>query len=153
MLKLIKLIDSKDFYDWLDGDWAWYDIPIIDDGIEFSDRPVAVTNEMWYINAFSVHPQLGFSMLDDVVEYDGTPPFYFAYETPGSIRRGETLGIRLLAINNFKSEQMALIVLEASDDYKFVETGADGEVEHFRPSLVGGERHHMINVIYLFNTN
>ena len=105
---------------------------------------VAVTNEMWYINAFSVHPQLGFSMLDDGVECDGTidqkrrdarhPPFFSA-------------------INNFKSEQMALIVLEASDDYKFVETGADGEVEHFRPSLVGGERHHMINVIYLFTTN
>lgn len=41
---------------------------------------------------------------------------------------------------------MALIVLEASDDYKFVETGDDGEVEHYNPTLVGGERHHMVAV-------
>ena len=41
---------------------------------------------------------------------------------------------------------MSLIVLEASDDYFFVETSKDGEVEHYRPSLVGGERQHMVIV-------
>ena len=41
---------------------------------------------------------------------------------------------------------MALIVLEESEDYLFVETNEDGEVEHYRPTLVGGERHHMIAV-------
>jgi hypothetical protein len=51
-----------------------------------------------------------------------------------------------MAINNLKEEVMTLIVLEASDDYLFVETGDDGEVEHYRPKLVGGERHHMIAV-------
>ncbi len=58
----------QDYYDWLDGDWAWYDIPMTDDGIEFHDRTVAATNEVWYINAFSFHAELGFTMLDDVVE-------------------------------------------------------------------------------------
>lgn len=52
----------------MDGDWAWYDIPMTDDGIEFHDKPVAQTNEMWYINAFSFHAQLGFSIIDQVVE-------------------------------------------------------------------------------------
>ena len=56
----------QDFYDWLDGDWAWYDTPTTDDGIEFHDREVAVDDEMWYINAFSFHPELGFAMLDEV---------------------------------------------------------------------------------------
>ena len=51
-------------------------------------------------------------------------------ESPSSVRRGETLGIRLMAINNLKEEAIALIVLEASDDYLFVETDDDGEVEH-----------------------
>ena len=63
------------------------------------------------------------------------------------MRRGETPGIRLMAINNLKEEAVALIVLEASDDYLFVETGKDGEVEHYRPSLVAGERQHMIAVL------
>ncbi len=41
---------------------------------------------------------------------------------------------------------MTLIVLEASDDYFFVEKGDDGEDEHYRPKLVGGERQHMVAV-------
>lgn len=88
------------------------------------------------------------------MQYDGSPPFYFSVESPSAIRRGETLGIRLMAINNLKEEVMALIVLEASDDYKFVETEEDGEVEHYRPQLVGGEQHHMVAVrmqIHLLN--
>ena len=67
-------------------------------------------------------------------------------ESPSAIRRGETLGVRLMAVNNLKEEVMALIVLEASDDYLFVETDDDGEVEHYRPNLVGGERQHMVAV-------
>lgn len=51
-----------------------------------------------------------------------------------------------MAINNLNEEVMALIVLEASDEYKFVQTDEDGEVEHYRPQLVGGERHHMVAV-------
>lgn len=58
----------QDFYDWLDGDWARYDIPITDDGEEFHDCPVPMTNEAWYFNAFSFHPELGFSMLEHVIE-------------------------------------------------------------------------------------
>jgi CD109 antigen len=79
-------------------------------------------------------------------QYDGSPPFYVLAESPSAVHRGETLGVRLMAINNLKEEVMTLIVLEASDDYLFVETGDDGEVEHYRPKLVGGERHHMIAV-------
>ena len=131
----------------MDGDWAWYDMQTTDDGIEFHDRAVAPANEVWYLNAFSVHPELGLSILDQVVEYDGSPPFYFQVESPSSVRRGETVGIRLLVINNLKHQSVeCLIILEASDDYRFVETGADGEVEHFKPSLVAGDRHHLISV-------
>ena len=41
---------------------------------------------------------------------------------------------------------MGLIILEASDDYCFVETGDDGEVEHYRPSLICAEKQHMVTV-------
>ena len=85
-------------------------------------------------------------------QYDGSPPFYMLVESPSSVRRGETLGIRLMAINNLKEEAIALIVLEASDDYLFVETDDDGEVEHYRPTLVGGERQHMIAVQSNYNS-
>ena len=59
---------TQDFYDKEEGDWAWYDIPIVDDGVEFHDRHVTQTEESWYINAFSFHPQLGFTMLQDTIE-------------------------------------------------------------------------------------
>ena len=137
---------AHDFYDWEEGDWAWYDIPLTDDGEEFHDRPVPPTIEMWYINAFSFHPDLGFSILDGVVEYDSSPPISFIAEAPDSIRRGEILGIRLLGINSLQHEVTVLIILEASDDYRFVETGPDGEVEHYKPRLVEGEKHHVVTV-------
>ncbi len=47
---------------------------------------------------------------------------------------------------------MAIVVLEASDEYLFVETGPDGEVEHLKPNLVAGEKQHMIVVKLHFDT-
>lgn len=44
---------------------------------------------------------------------------------------------------------VGVVVLEPSNHYKFVETGPDGEVEHLNPSLVGGEKHHVISVSIL----
>lgn len=84
------------------------------------------------------------------MQFEGNLPFYVASETPSSIRRGEILGIRLLFINNLQEETMGLIVLEPSDEYCFVETGADGEVEHYKPTLVCGGRHHMVMVYSFF---
>lgn len=158
-------MNTQDFYDWMDGDWAWYDIPVTDDGYDFNDRSVALTNEVWFLTAFTFHRELGFAVIDDVVEvcfhsttlkilyyvsnliqYEGSLPFYVSVESPSSIRRGETLGIRLLFINNLPTDTMGLIILEASDDYCFVETEAHGEVGHYRPSLVCAERHHMVTV-------
>ena len=74
-----QLTTQQDFYDWLDGDWAWYDIPTTDDGIEFHDRALVVTDEIWFVNAFSFHPELGFSMMEEdvVVRAKGNIFFYF----------------------------------------------------------------------------
>uniref|UniRef100_A0A0P5Q059 Macroglobulin complement-related protein n=1 Tax=Daphnia magna TaxID=35525 RepID=A0A0P5Q059_9CRUS len=144
--RMLRRNRFHDFYDWMDGDWAWYDIPVTDDGYDFNDRSVALTNEVWFLTAFTFHRELGFAVIDDVVEYEGSLPFYVSVESPSSIRRGETLGIRLLFINNLPTDTMGLIILEASDDYCFVETEAHGEVGHYRPSLVCAERHHMVTV-------
>lgn len=52
----------------MDGDWAWYDIPVTDDGFDFNDRPVALTNEVWFLTAFTFHREMGFAIVDDVIE-------------------------------------------------------------------------------------
>lgn len=49
-------------------------------------------------------------------------------------------------------EVMALIIVESSDDFCLVETGPDGEVEHYRPKLDCGEHQHMVTVCYLINS-
>ena len=46
---------------------------------------------------------------------------------------------------------MGLIILEASEDYCFVETEEHGEVGHYRPSLVCAEKQHMVTVNNLKN--
>ena len=54
----------------------------------------------------------------------------------------------MFAINNMEREMMAVLILKASDDYVFVETDAKGDAKSYDPSLVEGERHHMITVHY-----
>lgn len=62
----------QDFYDYIDGDWAWYDIPVFDDDFEYRDRAVAQINEVWYFNAFSFHSELGFSIIEKEIEVSVT---------------------------------------------------------------------------------
>lgn len=42
----------------------------------------------------------------------------------------------------------SLIILEASPDYCFVETGPEGEVEHYQPDLTCTEKHHVVYVSF-----
>jgi len=66
--RLYRTSRFHDFFDWGDGDWAWYDIPITNEREEYHDRAVAQTDETWYINGFSFHPELGLSILPEPVE-------------------------------------------------------------------------------------
>ena len=74
-------IHFQDFFDWADGDWAWYDIPITNEREEYHDREVAQTDETWYINAFSFHPELGLAILPDPLEVIFSI-FFFFYSLP-----------------------------------------------------------------------
>jgi len=65
-------------------------------------------------------------------------------ESPSSLRRGETVGLRLFGINNMDREVMALIILLGSPDYFFVQTDKKGHSRSYDPSLVRGEHHHMV---------
>ena len=88
-----------------------------------------------------------------VWQYDGSPPVYFTVESPSSLRRGETVGLRLFGINNMDREVMALIILLGSPDYFFVQTDKKGHSRSYDPSLVRGEHHHMVIVrtfLYLY---
>ncbi len=144
--RLFRKNRFHDIYDWLDGDWSWIEFPITDDGEEFADQPVPITNEVWVFNGFSMHAELGFTMIDEAIVFDGTPQCYFAVEAPSSVRRGENLGIRMMGINNMEKEATVLFIIRASDDYKFIEIGPDGEVEHYHPKLVSGDKHHAVAV-------
>jgi hypothetical protein len=41
---------------------------VTDDGFDFNDRSVALTNEVWFLTAFTFHRELGFAVIDDVIE-------------------------------------------------------------------------------------
>ena len=49
------------------GPGTIFPLATTDDGIEFHDRGIAVTDEMWFINVFSFRLGFGFSMMDEVV--------------------------------------------------------------------------------------
>ena len=62
--KIKFYIFIKDHFDPRDGDWIWHDIPMSDDGFEFQDTKAPPVNEVWYISAFSMHPELGLSIVE-----------------------------------------------------------------------------------------
>ena len=67
-------------------------------------------------------------------------------ELPSRCRRGEQVGVRAVLSNNVAQEQLALLVLPASEQYKFVHVEPDGYVQHFRPRLSGGAHQHLVVV-------
>ena len=60
------------------------------------------------------------------VQYNTTTPFHMRLELPARCRRGEQVGVRAVLSNNVAQEQLALLVLPASDQYKFVHVEPDG---------------------------
>ena len=79
---------------------------------------LAPTNDVWYVNAFSMHTPNWDWPFRIIVEYDGSPPVLLLGRIAQfcTIRRGETVGIRLWAIINLKNHVECRIILEAPDD-------------------------------------
>ena len=81
-----------------------------------------------------------------LLQYNTTTPFYMRMEMPSRCRRGEQIGVRAVLSSSVAQEQLALLVLPASDQYKFVHVEPDGYVQHFRPRLSGGAHQHLVVV-------
>lgn len=62
------MIRFQDFYDWLESDWTWNDIPMVDDDYDDAHPAVPQTDEVWHINAFGFHPEMGFAILEEEIE-------------------------------------------------------------------------------------
>ena len=63
-----------------------------------------------------------------------------------TFHRFQQVGVRAVLSNNVAQEQLALLVLPASEQYKFVHVEPDGYVQHFRPRLSGGAHQHLVVV-------
>lgn len=62
-------------FDAEDGDWAWREIKKNDhEGIEFDPVDVPNVADNWVINAFSVSPKVGFSILESPVRVSDKNP-------------------------------------------------------------------------------
>ncbi|XP_043245415.1 CD109 antigen-like [Amphibalanus amphitrite] len=134
----------RTMYDQRQGDWIWKDVQIGYRATEEVVLRVPRQDALYYVTAFSVSQQNGFGIIEQPLVYNTTTPFYMRMEMPTRCRRGEQIGVRAVLSNNVAQEQLALLVLPASDQYKFVHVEPDGYVQHFRPRLSGGAHQHLV---------
>nr|BAR45625.1 macroglobulin complement-related 1 [Scolopendra japonica] len=133
------------FYDPKYGDWAWINFNLAPEGRErFSIGPVPRRPTKWVLNAVSMSRDLGLGILQTPYEFDGSRPFFITAEMPSVCTRGEQVGIRVEVFNLQVFETYVLLVLEDSDDYRFVHVEAEGMVKSYNPRTSSGEHHHLI---------
>lgn len=64
------------------------------------------------------------------MQYVGVLPFFMKVEGPDRCRQGEQVGLRVVVFNYTPQNIEAVVVLEASPDYKFVHVEANGIVSN-----------------------
>ncbi|CAF0729389.1 unnamed protein product [Didymodactylos carnosus] len=110
---------------------------------------IAVPNVIasWVITAVAVSRLTGFGVLDVPHIYEGTRQFFIKVEIPPIVRFGEQIGARV-DVFNFQSHRIeALIILHASDKYRFVNLDQNGLVSSYSPRLTDGQ-HHVLIILY-----
>ncbi|KAF6214650.1 hypothetical protein GE061_009393 [Apolygus lucorum] len=142
-----RLSRSVFLFDADDGDWAWREIKKNDHtGDEYDPIEVPKVAENWVINAFSVSPKVGFSILESPIQYSSKRGLSARLSGPPSCRRGEQLGLRLVIHNNDPARTLVLVQVIASPSHKVVQVGSAGFVSSYSASLVGG---HLQILIYV----
>lgn len=68
------------------------------------------------------------TMLCYTLQYVGVLPFFIKVEGPDQCRQGEQIGLRVVVFNYTPQNLEAVVVLEASPDYKFVHVEQNGIV-------------------------
>ena len=101
----------------------------------------------WVITAIAVSRLTGFSAVDVPYIYEGTRQFFIKVEIPMRARLGEQIGARVDVFNFQTTRIEALIILHASDYYRFVNVDQNGVVSSYAPRLTDGQ-HHVLVVLY-----
>ena len=132
----------EDFYDVGDGDWAWLDVNIDEDGEQFYELEVPETPDDFWLSVFSMSKENGIGMTKGT--YNTIRPIDFYCEAPDHVHRGESVGLRCNVINRSNFEIESVVVLKGSDSYSFIHVEAYGYVTSFAPRLSEGDHHHFI---------
>jgi hypothetical protein len=101
----------------------------------------------WVITAVAVSRLTGFGVVEIPFIYEGTRQFFIKVEVPPIARFGEQIGARVDVFNFQPHRIEALIILHASDNYRFVNIDQKGIVSSFSPKLTTGE-HHVLVILY-----
>ncbi|XP_013162940.1 PREDICTED: CD109 antigen [Papilio xuthus] len=126
--------------------WLWRDVNIGPHGRYVFTADVPRTPARWTISAFSMSDVLGFGVLNTPVRYDGVLPFFIQVEGPDRCKQGEQLGLRVVVFNYQPQAIEAVVVLEASPDYKFVHVEENGIVRSYNPRTSFGEHQFFVYV-------
>ncbi|XP_037873449.1 CD109 antigen [Bombyx mori] len=130
-----------------DNVWAWRDVNIGPHGRYVFTLDVPQVPAHWTVSAFSMSPSLGLGMLTEPITYVGVQPFFITVEGPDSCRQGEQVGLRVVVFNYQLQNIEAVVVLEASPDYKFVHVEENGIVRSYNPRTSFGEHQFFVYVL------
>lgn len=128
-------------------DFMWHQQFAYPDGrVQFR---AAVPNVIatWVITALAVSRLTGFGIVETPFIYEGTRQFFMRVEIPPIIRFGEQVGARVDIFNYQPYRVEALIILHASDNYRFVSLNKKYLVSSYAPKLVSGH-HHLLVILY-----
>lgn len=130
-----------------DNVWVWRDVNIGPHGRYVFTVDVPQVPAHWMVSAISMSPSRGLGMLNKPLEYVGVLPFFIKVEGPDRIRQGEQVGLRVVVFNYQPQNIEAVVVLEASNDYKFVHVEENGIVVSYNPRTSFGEHQFFVYII------
>ncbi|XP_013794547.1 CD109 antigen-like [Limulus polyphemus] len=143
---IYRISRNSFFFDATGGDFAWHDVITGNAEDEFVGCEVPKGPGLWRINAVGVSKESGLAILNEFVYYDATKPFFITVEAPTTAVIGEQIGMRVVVFNYAEFEIKAEVILEESDDYRFVQVEPLGVVSSYDPRITGGQHQHLLYI-------
>ncbi|XP_045124583.1 C3 and PZP-like alpha-2-macroglobulin domain-containing protein 8 [Portunus trituberculatus] len=128
-----------------DGSWCLTHTYFGHKGYQRVELDVPHSPGQWVVEGFATHHHHGLHILSEQ-SYNATPPLLMQVEAPSVCRRGEQIAIRVHLFNSQAQDMLVMVVLEGSDDHRFVHVEGDASVSHFNPRLSRGDHQHLITV-------
>lgn len=135
----------RDLFDVKDGSWCLTHTYFGHKGYQRVELDVPHSPGQWVVEGFATHHHHGLHILSEQ-SYDATPPLLMQVEAPSVCRRGEQIAVRVHLYNSLSQNMLVMVILEGSDDHRFVHVEGDASVSHYRPRLSSGDHQHLITV-------